>query len=177
MSGRRSDLAQPGRLPRYPSGLTARARAAWAEARSNLGDADFVRFQSAVLRYVYAVDMADRMRAEWVRLGRPLVFVQPNKAQGQHPLIVGFLAASKGAAAGAAELGLTPMSDARLRRLGVWRGPGRPVGANSAPDRVALPGPLYAVRGLTPDGLPPVEMAREPARVKVNRARGHRVED
>ena len=145
MTRSRQDLAQPGRSPRCPRGLSVGAKAAWAESRRFLGDDDFRRFETAVLRYVRAVDVSDRVFAEWVGLGRPLVFLQPNRALGQHPLVVAWLAASKTASVFGAELGLSPLA---ASRLGPRRGQGRPMGANSAPDRVAEP-PVLTRPGLT----------------------------
>ncbi|MGN6869048.1 MAG: P27 family phage terminase small subunit [Solirubrobacteraceae bacterium] len=107
---------------------------AWAVRE--LGDEDAARSRGAASRYAHAVEVAARARVEWEGVERPFVFVQPNRAQGQHPLVVAMMAADRQAAAFAAGLGLTPLSAARL---GPRRGRGRRVGAVSAPDRTAPP--------------------------------------
>jgi hypothetical protein len=63
-------------------------------------------------------------------------------------------------------LGLTPLS---AKRVYPQRRPGRPVGAVSAPDRVALPNVQWR------DGMPPKLRVASPA--ALNRARGHPVDD
>jgi hypothetical protein len=153
-----------------PRGLTPAARSAYSLAMRELGE-DAARFRTALLSYVYAVDLETRARLVWVRENRPLL--QVHGAAGMHPLVKIMLETSRSAAYHGAQLGLDPAS---AKRINPHRRPGRPVGANSAPDRRALPGPLYAVRRA--DGVPGVEMAEEPPRVAraVNRARGHQVE-
>jgi hypothetical protein len=152
-----------------PQGLTPAARAAYSRAERELAE-DAVRYRTALLSYTYAVDLESRARAEWVRESRPLV--QVHGAAGVHPLVKVMLETSRSAAYHGAQLGMDPAS---AKRINPHRRPGRPVGANSAPDRRELPGPLYAVR--TADGLPPIDMASEPPRFKVNRARGHHLDD
>ena len=137
-----------------PSGLTVAARAAYSRAERELGD-DAVRFRSALLSYVYAVDLEARARAEWERENRPLI--QVHGAAGVHPLMKLMLDTSRAAAWHGAQLGMDPAS---ARRVNPHRRPGRPVGANSAADRL----PQIQWR----DGLPP-----KLALAKVNRARGH----
>ena len=91
-----------------------------------------------------------------------------NGMAGIHPVLKAWEQAATQAARFAGELGLTPMSAARLGRLGVRRRPGRPVGANSAPDRRdPLPPPMWNDR-------PGVLRLADAA--KVNRARGHEVD-
>jgi hypothetical protein len=153
-----------------PRWLGVGGRGAWREAVRELGHEDATRFRGAVSRYARAVDVAERARVEWVRLERPLVFVQPNKAQGQHPLVTAMMAADRQAGAFAAELGLTPLSAARV---GPRRGRGRPVGAVSAPDRKALP-PLERLPAALRAEPPRLAFARRGA---VNRSRGLDMED
>ena len=141
-----------------PTGLTAAARAAYSRAERELGE-DAARFRTALLSYAHAVDLETRARAEWERENRPLI--QVHGAAGVHPLVKIMLETSRSAAYHGAQLGMDPASSKRIHPR---RRPGRPMGANSAPDRRALPGPLYAVR--TGDGLPPVEMAGQPAAVQ-----------
>jgi hypothetical protein len=145
-------------------------RGAWREALRELGDEDAVRFRGAVSRYARAVDVAERAPLDWERLERPLVFVQPNKAQGQHPLVTAMMAADRQAAVFSRELGLTPLSAARL---GPRRARGRPIGAVSAPDRRALP-PLERLPAAPRAEPPRLALA---SRAAVNRARGHHVPD
>jgi hypothetical protein len=119
-----------------PSGLDPAARAAWKRCVAVFG-ADLGGFRDAVERYVRAVDLEARVRREWEALGRPLLV--KHGAVGIHPLVK--LLASTAAADHGARLGLDPMSSKRL--YGPGHG-GRPVGANSAPDRIApwVPRPL-----------------------------------
>jgi hypothetical protein len=130
---------------------------------------------------VLAVDAAEYARQEWERLERPMRDTFANGMAGIHPVLKAWEQAATQAARFAGELGLTPMSAARLGRLGVRRGPGRPVGANSAPDRVALPAAEWNGRPGAPlklaGGLPPPlpKIAAGDA-ASVNRARGHGVD-
>jgi hypothetical protein len=107
-------------------------------------------------------------RAEWEREKRPLV--QVHGAAGVHPLVKMMLDTSRSVAFRAAQLGLTPAS---AKRISPHRHPGRPLGANSAPDRVSLPGPVWR------DGEPPRLALAGPGPLMkgdaaaVNRARGH----
>lgn len=138
-----------------PKGLVAGGRAAWREAVRELGEADAARFRGAVVRYARAVDVAERARLEWERLGRPIMLTQANKAQGQHPIMLAMLNADRQAAGFGDVLGLSPLA---AKRIGPQRGRGRLVGANSSPDRVAMPPPLLRLAA-------------------VDRRRGHPVED
>jgi hypothetical protein len=84
------------------------------------------------------------------------------------------LETSWSAAHHAAQLGLTPAS---AKRINPQRRPGRPIGANSSPDRVALPPAQWR------DGEPPTLALAGPGPLlkadvaAVNRARGHTLED
>jgi hypothetical protein len=153
--------------PRPPSGLNAAGRAAWREAVGVVGDD--VGFGGAVGRYARAVDVAGRVRAEWVRGGRLIVACNPNGASGVHPVLKAVFESERMAADLGARLGLHPAS---AKRIWPHRGRGRPVGAVSAPDRLALP-PLQLV------DRPGVRWKDEPPQVThaVNRARGHQVDD
>jgi hypothetical protein len=126
-----------------------------------MGEDGVASFRTAVVAYVRAVDVADRARAEWVAEGRPIVFRQPNGATGVHPLVSALWSTSRSVTLHGGQVGLTPMSAARLMRLGERRGRGRPVGANSSPDRRALP---------------PLQLADPPGVLMVNRARGNQEE-
>lgn len=149
-----------------PRGITAAARVAYSRAERELGD-DAARFRSALLSYAHAVDLESRARAEWERDNRPLI--QVHGAARVHPLMKLMLDTSRAAAWHGAQLGMDPAS---AKRIYPHRRPGRPVGAASAPDRVALP-PIQLVE------RPCVRTLSEPLRVAraVNRARGHQVDD
>jgi hypothetical protein len=130
---------------------------------------DYERYAAAVRRYVLAVDTAEYARQEWERLERPMRDAFANGMAGVHPVLKAYEQAEAQAARFAAELGLTPASAKRVNPL---RRPGRPVGANSAPDRRALPGVVWR------DGEPP-RLARagpgpvtRPDAAALNRARG-----
>jgi len=133
------------------------------------------RFRTALLSYTYAVDLEARARAEWERADRP--FVQVHGAAGVHPLVKIMLETSRSTAFHGAQLGMDPAS---AKRINPHRRPGRPVGANSSPDRRALPGVLmrdgsYAepTRLRLAEG-PGAKVAQVAA--AVNRARGHPVD-
>jgi Phage terminase, small subunit len=133
-------------------------------------------YRGAVERYARAVDIVYRARAEWVKAGRPVVARNPNGASGVHPLLRAMLDWERASADRAAEVGLTP---AAAKRIWPQRGRGRPVGANSAPDRRdPLPAPVWNDR-------PGMVLLKGGARKRgaagdaaaVNRARGHEPED
>ncbi|HEX3329169.1 MAG TPA: hypothetical protein VHS27_04545 [Gaiellales bacterium] len=148
-----------------PTGLTAAARAAYSLAERELGE-DARRFRTALLAYTYAVDLESRARDAWEREKRPLI--QVHGAAGVHPLVKVILETSRSAAHHGAQLGLTPAS---AKRINPSRRPGRPVGANSSPDQVALP-PAQWRDGESPRlALAGPRMKAEAA--AVNRARGH----
>ena len=153
-------------LPRASRGLHAAAKAARAEAIDCLGD-QAGEYAAALERYVNAVEVADAARREWERLQRPLIGRYANGTEGLHPLVSTMEKLDRAASRYAAELGLTPAS---AKRLGPSRGRGRPVGANSAPDR-ALPPPLLRVVDR------PGPLMKGDAAARVNRARGHSVDD
>ena len=118
-----------------------------------------------MLTYAYAVDLESRARAEWERENRPLI--QVHGAASVHPLMKLMMETARSAAYHGAQLGMDPAS---AKRINPHRRPGRPIGANSAPDRRdSLPGVLMR------DGT-----YAEPGRLRlasvVNRARGHAVD-
>lgn len=158
-----------------PTGLTPAARAAYSRAERELGE-DAARYRTALLSYTYAVDLESRARAEWIREKRPLI--QVHGASGIHPLMKLMMETARSAAWHGAQLGMDPAS---AKRIYPHRRPGRPLGAVSAPDRVALPAPQWR------DGEPPrltltprpgpVMLTGAVAAAKVNRARGHGVDE
>jgi hypothetical protein len=143
--------------------LSAAAMLAEREALDVLGS-DGVRFAAAVRRYVMAVDVAEHARTVWEAADRPVRDVFANGMSGVSPYLKAWEQAEAQAARFADCLGLTPSSQKRISGV---RGAGRPMGAASAADRKARPGPL--LRG-EPARL---TLARDEA---VNRARGHVVD-
>lgn len=130
--------AQPKPVGRPPGRLHAAAKRARAEAEAWLGE-DFPKFQAAVERYVNAVEVADAARQEWERLNRPMTSIGSQGQEVEHPFLRTMERLDRSAAAFGAALGLDPVSARRLGRVGV---PGRPVGAESAPDRRAEAPPM-----------------------------------
>ena len=122
----------------------------------------------ALLRYVYAVDLEVRARAEWERERRPLV--QVHGAAGVHPLVKIMLETARAASDRGAELGLSPAS---AKRVNPHRRPERPVGANSSPDRRALPPALWRDQPAVLTLASPGPLMRRGDADAVNRARGH----
>jgi hypothetical protein len=96
--------------------------------------ADSVVFKDAEAAYGRSVADAGYVRAEWVKAGRPIVQSNPNGMSGIHPLLRAMWDAETLANRLRGELGRTPKS----AKSALGRGPGRPVGAGSAPDRVRL---------------------------------------
>jgi len=152
-----------------PTGLTAAARAAYSRAEHELGEGA-TRYRTALLSYVYAVDLESRARDEWERDKRPLVSVfADGRPKDVHPLLRVVMETARSAAYHGGQLGLSPAS---AKRVGGQRGRGRPVGAVSAPDRVALPPIQLASR--RPGAVIRKELP-EPLEIttRVNPARGH----
>ena len=94
---------------------------------------DVDEFTDAWQAYGRAQADALWIRDVWIKAGRPLIQESPNGLAGRHPLWRVMLEAEAHAARFRAELGQTPKSAKALAH----RRPGRPVGANSAPDRIA----------------------------------------
>ena len=133
-----------------PSGLDPAARAAWKRCEGVFGP-DLGGFRDAVERYCRAVDLEVRVRREWEASARPLLV--KHGAVGIHPLVKLLASTAAVAADHGARLGLDPMSSKRLHGPGHG---GRPMGANSAPDRVAQwkPAPLRLARRSEDSGPP-----------------------
>jgi len=116
-----------------PDDLAPNGRVAFEVAAKQVeGFPDPDDFAAAVLRFARAVDMADKVRAEWKSYGEPMLFTHTNGALVAHPLVKMLQAAEADAAKAGRALKLEP--DAIKRA-----GPGRPPGASSAPDRKAAP--------------------------------------
>jgi hypothetical protein len=132
-------------------------------------------YPGAVARFARACDVAAMARAGWEAEGCPLTLTQPNRSVGVHPVLAVMLAWERAASDRGGELGLSPAS---AKRVGPSRGRGRPLGSNSAPDRVALPG-IQMNPGVPPrlTLAGPGPLMKDAAAAAMNRARGHTVED
>jgi hypothetical protein len=97
-----------------------------------VSDAD--EFNDAVEAYERAQADALYVRDLWIAECRPLLQESTNGLPGRHPLWRVMLEAEAHAARFRSELGRTP----RSAKAAIQRGPGRPVGAASSPDRVRL---------------------------------------
>lgn len=137
------------RMVERNTGLHARAKRARAEAVERFG-ADASRFRAAIDRYTLAVEVADQARREWDKLDRPLWTKGSLGQLVEHPLIRTMDRLERAAAGFGDSLGLSPMAERRLGRVGVV---GRPLGANSAPDRVAVP-PIVKLKAVPQDEPP-----------------------
>lgn len=91
-------------------------------------------FTDAVEAYRRAMDVADYVRDTWIEAGRPLTQQSTNGLLGRHPFWRVMLEAEAHAARFRSELGQTP----RSAKAAIRRGPGRPAGAASSPDRLRL---------------------------------------
>jgi hypothetical protein len=100
---------------------------------------DGERFKDAMAAYKRCVADADYVRSEWVKAGRPLMQTSANGMAGVHPLLKAMHECEAIANRLRGELGLTPRTANR-------RGPGRPTGAASAPDRAPATVTLRSVR-------------------------------
>lgn len=114
-----------------PAGLGAEGKAAWERVKRSLAsheDADLL--WDAAARFARAVDLADKARREWKRMGEPLMSENPNGANGVHPILKVIQDAERDAARFAQRLRLDVESAVR-------RPVGHPVGRGQSPDRVA----------------------------------------
>ena len=95
---------------------------------------DSDEFADAVESYERAQADAVYVPDLWIAGGRPVVQASTNSLLGRHPLWRVMLEAEAHAARFRAELGRT----LRSAKAVIRRGPGRPAGAASSPDRVRL---------------------------------------
>ena len=98
--------------------LSPAAVSAWQLAVEQLGD-DAPVFADAIRRYACAVDVAERMRADWLDRGAPTFAEHTNGALYEHPLVKSIRGAEREAATFAKALQITPASEgwaARTRR-------------------------------------------------------------
>jgi len=93
------------------------------------GRADAELLTDTVERYAWAVHTAAGLRKEWLDEGQPNTLTQTNGVTGEHPLLRAMQAAERHAGQMAQAVGLDVRSEKGR--------PGRPVGAQSAPDRKA----------------------------------------
>jgi len=90
------------------------------------------KFYDAVLAFARATEMVEVARREWVSLGRPWRTINPNGAEGIHPIVKVIRDLESDAYRARRALKLSPDTIKRA-------GPGRPPGAGSASDRKAPP--------------------------------------
>lgn len=90
--------------------LTPAAAEAWQLAVDHLG-ADAPHFTDAIRRYAWAVDMLDRLRADWIDRGSPMLAQHTNGALYEHPLVKQIRGAEREAATVARSLRITPASE------------------------------------------------------------------
>ena len=137
---------------RAPAGLTEKGKAAFARAAARVvevvGEDRAGKYIEAVTRYANAVDLADRLRTEWIKAGRPTVERFPNGAVSSHPLIRMMEVANRDAAKCEAAVHLDVGSATK-------RAPGGQKGSHRAPDRTAEP----------PRLVRPAHVGQEPPRV------------
>jgi hypothetical protein len=91
-------------------------------------------FPEADAAYKRAVADAVYVRDAWVSAGKPVLLDHPNGVSGVHPLLKAMQDTEALANRLRCELGRTPRSAKSV----IQRGPGRPAGSASSPDRVRL---------------------------------------
>jgi hypothetical protein len=90
--------------------LSPAAATAWRLAVEQLGD-DALVFADAIRRYVCAVDVAERLRTDWLDRGAPTFAEHSNGALYEHPLVKSIRGAEREAATFARALRITPASE------------------------------------------------------------------
>ncbi len=90
--------------------LSPAAATAWRLAVEQLGD-DAPVFADAIRRYACAVDVADRMRTDWLDRGAPTFAEHTNGALYEHPLVKSIRGAERESATFARALQITPASE------------------------------------------------------------------
>lgn len=129
-----------------PSSPEAKARnAALRRARASLArlvpdDAERENYAEAVDRYVSAVALGAKLRAEWAELGEPLLEMGSMRQPIPHPLVKMIADADREAARYSTAIGLDPTAKVPKNPVG------RPAGAASAPDRASAPPKLRSVK-------------------------------
>lgn len=126
-----------------PAGLGEHGLAAWGRAYRELRILyrEVRPFEDALASYARAEQLRESVERVWIGNGRQLTTVFPNGAVATAPDFKLLTDAEEAVARRLAALGLVPVK-APKRDAG-----GRPVGANSAPDRLPLPAsPVVALR-------------------------------
>jgi len=115
-----------------PALETEAGRRAWENALEAVGGDASGEVREPLERYARAADLAGMLREEWTKSGRPATSTggATGKALVPHPLVK-MMAEAEQEAAKLYEQLLRPAPAAG----GVRRGPGRPIGSVSAPDR------------------------------------------
>jgi len=90
--------------------LTPAGAAAYRLASEHLGD-DAPVFADSILRYANAVDLAARLRDDWLDRGAPMFLEHTNGALYQHPSVRQMRGAEREAATFARALKITPDSE------------------------------------------------------------------
>lgn len=90
--------------------LTPAGVEAWQLAVDHLGD-DAPLFVDSIRRYACAVDMAARLRADWIDRGAPMMAEHTNGALYEHPIVKQIRGAEREAATYARALKITPQTE------------------------------------------------------------------
>jgi phage terminase small subunit len=119
-----------------PTHLTPAAADAFGLAVDHLGD-DAPVFADAILRYANAVDLAERIRIDWIDRGSPMFLEHTNGALYEHPLVKQMRGAEREAATFAKALKITPDSES-------WAATNRRAGKRQASAREAAYADAFA---------------------------------
>lgn len=95
--------------------LTPAAADAYRLAVAHLGD-DAPVFADSILRYANAVDLAARLRDDWLDRGSPMFLEHTNGALYEHPVVRQMRGAEREAATFAKALKITPDSELWAKR-------------------------------------------------------------
>lgn len=117
--------------PEAPALETEQGRRAWENALEAIGGELPAEVREPLERYARAADLAGLLRAEWEAAGRPATSKggATGKVLVAHPLVK-MIGEAEAEAAKLYEALLRPAAAPATRR-----GPGRPIGSASAPDR------------------------------------------
>lgn len=111
-----------------PSDLDKHGLRAFDVAAERVSDAaDVDNYYDAVVRFARAVQMVEKVRAEWIAEGEPLLFEHSNKSLVPHPLVKLLAESEKEAARAGRALKLEPSAVKSPR--------GRKAGDNLSADR------------------------------------------
>ena len=123
-------MSAKGKGAGAPKLETEQGRRAWENALEAIGGELPAELREPLERYVRAADLAGLLRQEWETAGRPATSTggATGKALVAHPLVK-MIAEAEAEAAKLYEQLLRPAATPARR------GPGRPIGSASAPDR------------------------------------------